>query len=295
MVRKLCLLLLSCAASTPALFAQLELRGGPLAAFLARSEIDFSQARSLPHLTQDQLLFENVLIGGNHFSLLTKWSRTSLTPLLLRSLETVKVPYASIEVPYCPIGNSCDYSDDWATVPAVFTDTEGDKDPAASAFAADLAALRIARDNHNLYFLMTLYDGYPSRNCLYVVEFQQYLNQLHTPGDMVMAVSKFGEDPWRVQILDRVTVAEIAAFGENHIGMGVGYLEWKVPISALEYPEGAPYPYYPPPGQERQGIANRFIRVLVHPQPVPGQPFPMGDTDADPLRRPMIVDFYSAP
>ena len=81
-------------------------------------------------------------------------------------------------------------------------DPAGDKDPMYSTVpGTDLANVYMARDDTYLYFMMTMHDGGPLQDptTLYVVELQQYLNQIHTPGDLIASVSYITGAGWTVR------------------------------------------------------------------------------------------------
>jgi len=240
---------------------------------------DFSQSRSLPYQTSDMMLFENVIVGNERYEMIMTWGKgNTFKPISSRLLRTVEIPFAQITID--------GYDSDWAGVPPVETDPEGDEENLGFATipGSDLKAVYIAHDDTYLYFRMTMYDGGPTA-ANYVVEFQQYLNQGHTPGDIRCGASYDGTNKW-VHVADRGPGGIIAEYSEDYIALGSGWLEWKVPITVMQYPEGTPLPYFspvsPPPG-----IENQFIRTYIHPWPSP-TPSDLNDN----LKRPMIINFY---
>lgn len=285
MLRKACLALLVCSCFPAITWGQDDLTGGRLLRFLAGTKLDFSRARSLPYMTTDQVRFENVIAKGEHYVLLTRWNRINMMPMLLHHLGAVQIPYRTI-----PLGSS-----DWSGIPPVMTDPQGDKDPSAPGAGTDLAAVYFARDSEYVYFRMTLYDGAPIANCAYVVEFTQYQYQLHTPGDVLVMVDTNANHPWLVQVYDRGPGSFIDSFPEDHVAVGTNYIEWKVPITALQFPPNTPYQYFPPAPLGPQGVENCFVRVYIHPEGAPGENVPLADEENHPSLRPLVVNFYSNP
>jgi hypothetical protein len=135
---------------------------------------------------------------------------------------------------------------------------------------------------------MSMYNGGPLSDCFYAVELQQYLHQLHTPGDLIILVGSDAGGNWGISVQDRGPGHEVANYDETHVGVGYGWIEWKVPLVDLENPPDTPYPYFPA-GPADRGIENRFIRAYIHPGPHPASP--VADSN-DPMTRPMIINFY---
>ena len=123
-----------------------------------------------------------------------KWINNVLVPQPVTRLRTVNAANRTITVD----GNASD----WAGIAPV-TDPPGDKDPGVSETGVDIAGVYLARDTENLYVLMRLHDANPIEKCMCVVEFQQFLNQLHTPGDILVIVDKQLRLPWTVRVHER--------------------------------------------------------------------------------------------
>lgn len=268
-------------------------RGSPKPDF-ANMILDFSVSRSLPYLTADQVLFENVIANDQRFALLMKWKNNKLEPVTLHPLAEVRVPSKTITIRYCPPGSSCDLpGNEWDGISAAVTDPVGDVDPyyPAAVSGTDLAHVYLAHDESFLYVQMTTHNDGPRMNCLYIVELQQYLTQLHTPGDIIVSCAKWDDSGWTIQVSDR-NGKQIAAYAPSlgYAAAGNGWLEWKVPIQDLQNPFNSPAPYYPAAPVDR-GIENRFVRAYIHPGPHPVVDNPVSDSNAS-LERPVITHFY---
>jgi hypothetical protein len=239
---------------------------------------DFSLSRSLPYQAGDMVLFENVILGNQRYEMIMQWNKAgTFKPVSTKLLRTVQIPYAQITID--------GIDSDWAGIPPVDTDPEGDKaSDSANIPGSDLKAVYIARDDTYLYFRMTMYDDGPTA-ALYVVEFQQYLNQIHTPGDLYCAASYDGTNKG-LHVAVRGPGGFLTSYPPDYVALGLGWLEWKVPITAIQYPDNTPAPYNspvtPPPG-----IENQFIRAYIHPD---ATSFPSDANDE--LNRPMIIKFY---
>jgi len=241
---------------------------------------DFSQSRSLPYVSTDMILFENVIVGDEHYAVIMRLNASNkLIPIWAGILNKVEIPFCTITID----GDDAD----WAGISPVVEDPAGDEDPEyADVPGTDLANVYMARDDTCLYFLMTFHDGDPVE-AIYVVELQQYLAQLHTPGDLYAFAENNGAD-WTVQIGVRGPGGVVASYPADHVGVGSAMVEWKVPITAMQYPPDTPLPYFsplPPP----PGIENQFIRTYIHPLPHPSSP--VSDSNEE-FTRPMIVNFY---
>ncbi len=245
---------------------------------------DFSQAKSLPYQTSDQTLFENVRIDGKPNVVVMQASSRGLVPIQRSAINTVTIPFGTITVD--------GVRSDWRHIAPVVQDPAADKKSEYGQWlGTDLANVYLARDDEYLYFLMTLHDGQPVTvpQTLYVVEFQQYLHQIHTPGDLAAYVSYTENHGWTVFVGSRGPGGAVALYLSDHVGIGLGAIEWKVPIASMQFPANTPYPYAsvtPPP----PGIENQFLRAYIHPGPHP-EPPPISDLN-DALSRPMIVGFY---
>lgn len=262
-----------------ALIGGLLITGSPTAHAVT---VDFSQSRSIPVFSNDLVLFENVLVGSERYAVAMQWNSSSnaFLPIWVGILKKVEIPFRTIVID----GNDAD----WTGIQPIVTDPPGDENPLyAGVPGTDLAAVYMAHDDTYLYFRMTFHDGNPLEEALYVVEFQQYLTQLHTPGDRWVAAQQVG-GTWSVTINDRGGWV-VTSYPNDYASGGTGMLEWKARIVDLEWPPGTPLPYFPPAPVAAQGIENRFIRAYIHPGPYPNPP-PISDSN-DELTRPMIVNF----
>ena len=245
--------------------------------------LDFSESRTLPYLSNDMVLFENVKYESDRYAIIMKWDNFEFQPIEMKKMDTVEIPLHAITID----GNSAD----WAGILPAVEDPLGDKDSAYNVSpGTDLANLYLARDQEYIYFLMTLHDGDPQQNDLYEVEFRQYLNQIHTPGDRFIQ-AYFEGNSWIVRITDRTWLGDPSLFFLDSVGVGTGMLEWKIPIEVVEWRspnpgELIPQPYFPPSPQGIQGVENRLIRTYIHPF---GGPVSDGNENS---AEPMIINFY---
>ncbi|MEK7750667.1 MAG: hypothetical protein AAB403_06280 [Planctomycetota bacterium] len=251
-------------------------------ALLAGKTLDFSQARTLPFGTTDRTFFENVLVEGRHYAIVMAWKNTKLEPDYVQLLATVQIPFRTIAID--------GLDNDWAGISPVVSDPAGDVNPAAQRVGTDLANVYMARDASYLYIRMTLHDGNPRQDTLYFVELQQYLTQLSTPGDVMIGAAYESGPDWHIWLAARGP-GRHRYYNGTDVAVGTKMLEWKVPISDVQYPPNTPRPYFPPSPPGPQGIEGRFIRSYVHP--MPGATTPVADEN-DRLTRPLIVNFYSA-
>ena len=253
---------------------------------------DFSYAKSLPYLTNTMTLFENVIIDGAHYNVKMQSSFSGvMKPVYKQKLKTVTIPTRTITI-------DGDRSD-WAGLLPVINDPKDDKDDQYDNLPwTDLNKVYMARDNDYLYFLMTVYDylgldlkpTLPDTNALYFVELQQYLNQLHTFGDVSVNVGyDLSALKWRVTVAARPGFI-MATIPPEFVQVGSNFFEWKVPIAAFQYPPNNPLPYNSPVPTS-PGIENQFIRAYIHPGPHPTTGQPPSDEN-NPSTRPMIVNFY---
>ncbi len=276
------LLLFTAAACSMSIGIVAQQQGDPKA-FLATKAVDFSNARSLPYESGSRTLFENVLVGGLHYAMIVDWKKGKLEPSELHLLTTVQIPFRGITVD--------GVDEDWAGIPAATLDPANDKDATYAAQpGTDLAAVYLARGSGNIYFRMTFHDAGPSENTMYIVEFQQYLTQLHTPGDLFVIATKSGGG-WNVVVHERRAGGDPVKAEGGPAANGAGFVEWAVPISALQFQPNVPSPYFPPAPLGAQGIENRYVRAYIHPNPVPGQTGPVADSNES-LARPLVINFY---
>ena len=250
-------------------------------------DVDFSRSRSLPSFSNDRVLFENLIVGNERIAAVMRWNSSSkvLEPIWFGTLIKVEIPLRTIII---------DGSDgDWSGIPPIVTDIPGDEDPLYSGVTGtDLSAVYMTHDDTYLYFRMTFHDGDPIGDAMYVVEFQQYLTQLHTPGDRFSVASNVS-GIWTASTHDRIGSGIgseiVTSYPSDYASGGTGMVEWKVKIVDVEWPPDTPHPYFPPFPLGQQGIGNRFIRAYIHPGPHPNSP-PVSDAN-DELTRPIVVNF----
>lgn len=269
------------------------------ATYLDGKRLWYHESRSLPYSGRGQIAIENVIssdpVSGNTERLLVLMRKgrngQDLEPVALARHTTVEVPDVSSN----PILIDGD-SSDWAGIQPAVTDPAGDEN---SLFygkpGTDLAGVYLARDDTYLYLLMTMHDGGPltgsGEEPLHIVELQQYLLQLHTPGDIVINCSNPNGNGWRVDVSDRNgKLYKSYPPDTGHAAAGVGVVEFKVRIDHVMNPPYSPLPYFPASGYVDRGIENRFIRAYIHPGPHPNAP-PVSDDNFH-LTRPLIIDFW---
>jgi len=254
-------------------------------AYLSGKTIDFSVARMLPYKYPYWAAFENVKVGNERLAVLTAIGRKGVDfePISYRKLTTATI----VVVPNGGIQIDGDASD-WGAITPLLTDPVNDFiDPMyATVPGTDLHQLYIAHDDDYLYFGMTFFNGGPLPNAAYWAEFQQYLYQLHTPGDVSAECYNVGGSGWAVALKDR-NGRSMPGYppGSGYCAAGSGWLEWKAPIEALR--SASPLVPYFPAAPVDQGIERRFIRTYIHP--IGGGP-PSDENDA--MTRPLIVDFW---
>lgn len=267
--------------------------GGPFAGstidpnlYLTGKTLDFSVARSLPYKRPYWVAFENVIAttptGSERLLLLMGVGKKGrdLEPVALVPHTTVKVPQAAITID--------GFDDDWALIAPAVSDPAGDDYGATAPEAGtDLASVSLARDETHVYGRVALHDGGPRDRTMYIVEFQQYLLQMHSPGDILVNCSKPTPNGWECGVGDR-TGAQRAHYlpSANVVKAGAGFIEWKIPIGDLENRPYHPWAMYPADGKRDRGIENRFIRSYIHPSDA-------DVTDELPtFGRPLVIDFF---
>jgi hypothetical protein len=250
----------------------------PPKALLAGKQADFSQARSLPYQLSNRTIFENVIVDSQHLAMVVDWKKGKLEPVDLYSLKTVQIPT---------------WNGIWNGIVPVATDPPDDAEPAGASGlplpGTDWSALYVAHDGADMYFRLDL-DAYPAARCTFTVNFQQYQNQVVTPGDYqvetILTDTGWSTMVWALSGPEYGNVYQSAYAAEA----GYKYIQWKVPIEKLLYQPNIPSPLSPPSTPGRQGISNRFLTVLVYGEPDSGAP---GRRDGGPSPRnsPMIINF----
>jgi hypothetical protein len=242
------------------------------------SDWDFSVSQSLPHISNDMISFQNVIIENKRYMVTMKFDMSRFVPINREEINTVVIPFRTITI---------DGDDsDWAGILPVVVDPADDEHPDYSSVSGtDLQNVYIAHDDTYLYFRMTFHDGDPIE-AQYVVEFQQFLYQLHTPGDISAYAQKEPGVDWIIFVNERSSCGTITTHSADYIGTGTGMIEWKVLIADMQYPQDVPFPYSSPV-PVLPGIENQFVRGFIHPYPYLGV-----SDENDPLTRPIIVNFY---
>jgi hypothetical protein len=251
--------------------------------YLVGKTVDFSVARPLPYRYPYWMAFENVKVGNERMLMLMGWKGVKLEPVELVRHKTVKVlvvASGAIDI------NGLD--DDWVAIAPAVTDPAGDDYGAlAGEPGTDLASVTLARDDVYLYGRVGTHDGGPRDRTMYIVELQQYLLQMHTPGDVLVNCSKPTDWGWECLVHDRTgAMREHYLPNSSTVKAGVGFIEWKIPISDLENRPSTPSAMFSVAGKQDRGIENRFIRSYIHPS---------DGSVTDELTqfsRPLIIDFW---
>jgi hypothetical protein len=233
---------------------------------------DFSEAKFLS-LENNILRFENVIFDGVHY-----WVHYAkgnfVDPIDKGELATFEIPSNPILIDGNP--------SDWLGINPLYTDPEGDQDPDHNHIGTDIKAVFIARDNNFLYVAFTLWDSDAQQNgTMYVIELQQYIFQYHTAGDTVIICNY--TDSWNICVGHRESIGCSYTYDSSYIGIGQKFIEYKVPISDVEYDGDGEF--------DPMGIENRFIRTYAHY--CPDDNCSLGTYDgAGEDNRAMIINFY---
>jgi hypothetical protein len=256
--------------------------------FLVGKTVSFAESRSLPYWTADQVAFENVLVNGDHYIVVMRFKNeknaAKFEPVSYLKLPTVQVPVVDNSAIVID-GNASD----WDGITPAMSDPANDIifDMYYGTPGTDMADVYLAHDDYHMYFRMTLFNGGPLINAMYVIELQQYQYQIHTPGDVsAICVIEDGVSG-RVDVWDR-NGRHVATHprGAGYCRAGAGWLEWKVGLDELR--SASPLePYFPAAPKDR-GIENRSIRTYIHP----GGGGPVSD-EYDRGNQKLIVDFYA--
>ena len=218
----------------------------------ASNVLDFSQARSLS--STNYVMFENVLWRGTNWIVSYRvgsvFHREEATPL-----RTLHIPTAYSNAPIVIDGNS----EDWNTIPVVYADAQHDQEPPDNHPGTDVQQYKIARDATYIYMAYWLYDANPDTDgTAYHTEFQQYYNQYHTAGDTMITALCVG-GAWQVQVGYRESQQPSVVHGADHVGVGMKFIEYKIPIADVEYDGLGLF--------QKRGIETRFLRTYVHYAP----------------------------
>ncbi len=238
--------------------------------------MDFSRARSL--CSTNYILFENVQWRGTNYEALYRIGSTA-HQIQMSPLRTFQVPTATI-------ATDGDASD-WSSVPVLYQDLQHDQVPPDGHPGTDIKQVKIARDAVNLYMAYWLYDAAPPQDgTFYLTELQQYLHQIHTPGDtMIVATYSIASAQWQVQVQHRETPGATATYPSSFVGVGDKFIEYRVPIADVEYDGGG--------ALSKVGIEGRFLRTYAHyvQDGDPGDPLSTYD-GAGEDQKVLIVNFY---
>ena len=245
---------------------------------MSPEEIDLSKARSLP-LNDNTIRFENVLIDGVPNFVEYMLSGGTLVETSRQEIDTFEIPWATISID----GNSddwynCSYDEDGNCVyktsdviSPYIVDPPGDLSPDNGAGGTDIRCVHVARDDSYLYVAFTMHDGI-NYNTMYILELKQHHPQVHSPGDTIITLR--GNN---LCISQRGGNCLDCPYGTSYYRYrpsGLGFLEYKVPISDIEYD----------PGWGVVGIEDRFIRTYTHN---------IDDTmDENNALSKMVVNFY---
>ena len=167
---------------------------------------------------------------------------------------------------------------DWTDIPPVYIDPEGDEDPLHDYSGTDMGAVYVAYDDDYAYFAMTLYDGGPNTtNAMYSMGLKPFPGfgsediRVHASTtveefDRIMvSVSKIinidSDDDFTKTLYtyEETKLGSGDAFTHDHVALGDGFIEWRVPMSAI----GTIFGRYINPTTEMLGGSPRAERCHI--------------------------------
>ncbi len=238
---------------------------------------DFSCARSLA--TTNGVRLENVKYAGSNWWVELKFNQN----FAIQSeglLDTLEIPWATNMVMTGTKG-------DWDTngIAALYTDAAHDQE-GAYRLSTDAAAFYAARDDQYLYFAYQLHDGDPDPATMYIAELQLFRGLYHAPADTIIMATQTPTHLWGVNVFHRESLGVEQEFDGSHVAVGSKFIEFKVPIAAIEYDGGGLFP--------KMGIQYRFLRAYIHygASGDVNDPNSSYDGVADFDNRKWIVNFY---
>jgi hypothetical protein len=168
----------------------------------------------------------------------------------------------SFVIPFAPItidGNPTD----WASIPPVFTDQQNDNYNPPDGMGTDLKSFYMARDEHYLYLMITLYDGNPGVDLITQYGFQA--NQTHSfeqPDDhLAKAYFETYDKEWYSGVHVRSTTGggDIAYYPAEYVATGEKLIEWKVALPDMGVLDG------------------KYVNVYIHCADLYGKWFEVSD------------------
>ena len=266
--------------------------------YLLDKNVDYSVARSLPYRFPYWVTFENVIADNDRLLVLMGWKSgkgAKFEPVAIRKLTTVLIP--RVDAGAIVIDGNDDYA--WASILPAVSDPTGDRTGTTSG--TDLVSVKLARDDTHMYARIGLGDGQPNGAVMYVFELMQYDLQQNTPGDVLVNCAQHGWNPssppppWSCLVHDRNQAFRGQYMAsDGYFAAGNGFLEWKIPLNALQNQASMTFPMFPPDRNKvDKGIDNRFIHVYTHPSYPPGTP-PADNMEpaGQPWERPLIIRFW---
>lgn len=274
-------------------------------------QYDYSHVKSL--VSDNILTMENVIINDVRY-LINYSIGNKIKPLDIIELRTYEIPRKAISID----GDHTDWwiwhpdfppnpkpGEGWVeyVIPYLYeeqssydlsgrgvrgSDLEGDMDPNDGALTCDIRDVFFARDDSFLYVAFNLYGNQPDRETLYTLELQRFFSKYHEPGDTIVHCMD-----GIISIRHRESTCFYGNYDSSrYVGFGnsqdfelslIGFIEFKVPISDLEYDDDS--------SGNPVGIDNRFIRLYAHHSREPDFPENTYDGALESNRK-MIINFY---
>ena len=142
---------------------------------------------------------------------------------------TFTVPRATITID----GNMAD----WASISPAYVDKANDENPKSNFVGTDLKGVYLARDDEFLYIMFTLYDGNPNEVAQYTFEPVSKAGESGVQGDYI-AWAIFSNGEWSSTVGVRGTDQLNVHYPADYVGVGDGFIEWKVKLSDMHLIDG---------------------------------------------------------
>ncbi len=136
------------------------------------------------------------------------------------------IPWVSIEIDT--------NFDDWGLIDSVYLDEENDEDPEADFEGTDLRRIYLARDDDFLYIMFTVADGSPNENAQFTLELVPNIDESGAEGNYItLARSIDGKWSSGIRVQDCPELSR--NYPSDYVGVGNGYIQWKVELSAIHF------------------------------------------------------------
>lgn len=214
----------------------------------ATNTYDLTKAR-IRKLDDNTIRFTNVIIDNMPYSFDFK-NYNSINLINKNALTTFEIPTENINIDGA--------SSDWiapdtgiSEVTTLYHDQENDQEPDNGHIATDIKRVFLARDDTYIYIAFFLYDGTPSGEWPhYTIEFNFFQDELHTAGNTILMASTNAVTVWH-----RENNCASFSYDFSYVQVGTNFIEYKVPISAVEYDGWGEF--------DKIGIDGRFIRAYA--------------------------------